>query len=92
MITERIIQFLSGISIAGFDLIPTAFGVPNFMESGFDALFSIFSAASSLTVWIPIPFVIAGIGFRLAVIVFGGAAKLARMVVSVMTGGGGSAA
>lgn len=92
MITVAIVEFFKTISLGMIGLVPASFGVPTFMSSGFDAIFSIFNSATSLSVWVPIPFALAGAAFRILVIVSGGAVKLARMLISIVTGGGGSAA
>jgi len=66
--------------------------VPAWFTGSMDAIGSLFSAASSMGVWIPVPLALT----VMAVIftsMFGGAMiKLARSILSLMSGGGGSSA
>jgi hypothetical protein len=66
--------------------------VPEWFTGSMAAIGSLFSAASSMGVWIPVPLALT----VMAVIftsMFGGAMiKLARSILSLMSGGGGSAA
>lgn len=92
MITEAIMRLVGGFTSAVLGLIPDSLGVPSWLDVGMGALMDVLSSAASLAVWIPLPLVVAGIGFRLLVILGTISVKSLRVVVSLFTGGGGSAA
>lgn len=92
MITEAVMSFLAGVAGFMVDLVPEALRVPPFMDATFQAMFGLIAAAVGLSTWVPIASVFAAIAWRLSLIMGLFGVKFVRMLVSLATGGGGSAA
>lgn len=92
MITEGFFGMLQNVYVGMLGVLPDSLTVPGYFSTSFDAVFSLLRAATTLSVWVPVPFALAVISFRLFVVIAGGAVKAGRLVLSLFTGGGGSAA
>lgn len=66
--------------------------VPGWFTGAGTAVAGLFSAAGSMGVWIPIPLALNVMGVLFAAMFGGALIKLARIVASFLTAGGGSAA
>lgn len=90
MITLAILRLLGWIFSALFALFPTI-PVPSWLSID-GPVGTVFQAAGSMGVWFPVQLVATVVGTLLVVWASGFVIKAARMVVSLFTGGGGSAA
>lgn len=90
MITQAVFSFFGALAGWVLDIIPDGLGVPGWLDDGVSALMAVFQSTVSLAVWIPIPIVVLGAGFRIAVILGSISVKSLRVVVSLFSGGGGS--
>ena len=91
MIFDGIIWLVSRLFTALLGSLPK-FDVPSWLLKPADPVVLIFSEASSMAVWINLP-----LALIVGTIVFtsmwiGGATRLARIILSVFTGGGGAGA
>ncbi len=90
-----IIQWCLAALAAVFDKVFTAMPplpVPAWFTGAGDAISGLFGDAVTMGVWIPIPLAL-NVALTLFAAMFGGAAiKLARIIASFLTAGGGSAA
>lgn len=90
MITTAILTF--GVFLLGLvlDALPMP-DVPGWLYSAQDPIQTVFSAVGSMGVWFPGGVVIAVIGAVFLARMSGLTIKIARMVLSLFTGGGGHA-
>lgn len=89
MITGLILRMLADVASALLNALPHI-GVPSWLSDN-GAIGQVFQAAGSMGVWFPVALastvLLAVVGIWLA----GFGVKVARMVISVFTGGGGGA-
>lgn len=91
MITDAILNFFGGVLHAILQALPVV-AVPDWLASGSSAVSTVFGFVGSMGVWFPGPLALSIIGALLAVWLVGFGIKIARIVISLFTFGGGSAA
>lgn len=91
MITEWVLGVGGWLLTALTSVIPSV-TVPTWLSGSDSAFSTVFAAAGSMGVWYPAPLVAAILAGLLALWLAGFVIKVARMVLSVFTGGGGSSA
>lgn len=90
MIAELVLRFGVFLVEKLLGVIPVI-PVPGWVTSPSGAVATVFQAAGSMGVWFPGPLAITVIGAVLVVKVAGLGIRLARMILSLLTGGGGNA-
>ena len=92
MITGAILSLLAFILHGVVSILPSLPGPPSWLTSSDSAVGTVFQYADSMSVWFPTSLVLTALttigGIWLAALLL----KIGRMVVSLFTGGGGSAA
>ena len=91
MITDAILSFFGGILHSIMQALPVV-EVPGWLSSGSSAVAGVFGLVGSMGVWFPGGLALSIIGTLLAVWLIGFGIKIARIVISLFTFGGGSAA
>ena len=91
MITDAILSFFGGILHTIMSALPVI-QVPGWLASGSGAVSTVFGFVGSMGVWFPGGLALSVIGALLAVWLVGFGIKIARIVISLFTFGGGSAA
>lgn len=91
MITAAILGLLVFVMVGVLSVIP-AIGVPDWLSSGDGAISTVFADAGLMSVWFPIQLASAVLLSVVVIWVAGFAVKGARIVISLLTGGGGGAA
>lgn len=91
MITGQILSFLAAIATAVVGVLPPI-PVPTWLSGSGSAFSTMFADAASMGVWFPFTLVSTVLAAYLGIKLLGFGIKVARMVLSVLTGGGGSAA
>ena len=89
MITDAILGFFATL-LDGFESLFTIPAPPGWVSNP-SAIGVVFEAIGSMGVWFPTATVILIIGTAFAVRLIGMGIKIARMAISLMTGGGGQA-
>lgn len=89
MITDAIMRFFATL-LDGFDSLFTIPAPPSWATNP-SAVGVVFQAIGSMGVWFPTATVVLIIGTAFAVRLIGMGIKIARMAISLMTGGGGHA-
>lgn len=90
-----IIEFLMTVAANVFDWLFSGlppYTPPDWLSGLSGAAAQVFSVASSMGVWFPATLVLTILGALLAVWLVSFGIKVARMAISLFTGGGGSAA
>lgn len=90
MITEKLLQFAVWLLDLVLGLVPLP-GPPDWATSSDGAIATIFQGVASMGVWFPTALVLTVFVSVLAIRVSGLGARISRMVLSLMTGGGGNA-
>jgi uncharacterized membrane protein len=91
MITGAILSMLVVILTGVFSILPTV-PVPSWVSSGSSSVTSVFQAAGLMSVWFPITLASTVLLAVLAIYGVGFTIKFGRIVISLLTGGGGGAA
>lgn len=91
MITGAILNMIDTIVGAVLGILPSV-PVPSFLSSAADAVGTVFDDANSMGVWFPTTLALSVLAVLIAVEGTAMTIKLARIVVSHLTGGGGGAA
>lgn len=91
MIVQWFMTAMQAVFDKVFSVMP-ALDPPAWFTGAGTALSGLFSAAASMGVWIPIPLALNVMGVLFASMFGGAIIKLARIVASFLTAGGGSAA
>lgn len=91
MITNAILTVFSDLLHGLLSVIP-AISVPSWLSGQSGPIATVFQDAGLMSVWFPVTLAVTVIGAVLAIWLAGFAVKIARMCVSLFTGGGGSAA
>lgn len=91
MITDYLLQFIGTVSHALLGVLPVV-AVPDWLTGLSGAVGNVLQIAGSMGVWFPGGLALTVITACLALWLTGFGIKLARMVLSLFTGGGGSAA
>jgi hypothetical protein len=91
VITDAILDLLGFVLHAVLSLIP-AVPTPSWLTSGDSSIDTVFQDAGLMSVWFPISLATTVLTAIVTIWLAGFAIKLGRMVVSLFTGGGGSAA
>jgi hypothetical protein len=90
MITDGLLNFVGSILHAVLSVIP-AVPVPGWLSGGSSAVGQVLGYVGSMGVWFPGPLALTVIGALLAVWLVGYGVHIARMVISLFSGGGGGA-
>lgn len=90
MISEALIRFFTGFVNFFVNLLPTS-NAPSWMTDASGYLSTVWSYGAGLGAWIPWPIVGTVVSAVLVCVALGFGIKLARIVASFMTFGGGSA-
>jgi hypothetical protein len=91
VITQVLLELVFGLIDAGLGLLPTS-GPPEWFATGSGYFAQVWGYGAGLGAWIPwdvVGLVLGSIGTCLAIAVV---VRVARILISVFTGGGGSAA
>lgn len=91
MVTSGLIFVFAGFVKWIVDGLPDT-GLPDWMTASTGAVGQVFAFADSMSVWFPTPLVFSIVGTLLAINLISFGIKIARMVLSLFTAGGGSAA
>jgi hypothetical protein len=91
VITGAILTLLSTILVAVLSLLPSI-PVPDWLSSSTSAVATVFQDAGLMSVWFPITLVATILTAVAGIYAAGFGLKLARIVISLFTGGGGGAA
>jgi hypothetical protein len=91
VITEALLRVGAGILHVLAGLFPPV-AVPSWLSGSDSAFTTVFTAADSMGVWFPATLLLAVLAGLLALWLVGFTIKIARMVLSLFTAGGGSAA
>jgi hypothetical protein len=89
MVTDAIISALTAVVHLILSALPTV-TVPGWMSDN-GAIGTVFQDAGSMGVWFPVPLAVTVVGAVLAAWAVGWGIKLARIIASYLTAGGGSA-
>ena len=90
MITEMIMRLLSGLWVGLLNAVPEV-PVPGWVMDGTGAIAEVFRGASSLGAWFPFPLVVPVLWTVTGCLVLGLSVRVGRIILSFMSGGGGSA-
>jgi len=91
MITEAIIDVMSRVMAWLIDLLP-AWDPPVWVQTAADTLADAIGYMGMYSGWVPMPAVMAGVTFLLACSALVLGIRVGRILLSLFTGGGGSAA
>lgn len=91
MISDAILTFFQGVLHTVLGALPVV-AVPDWLASGASAVATVFGFVGSMGVWFPGALALTVISALLAVWLVGFTIKIARIVISLFTFGGGSAA
>lgn len=91
MITEALMSVVTGLVSVLLGSLPVV-PVPGWLSDLSSGVSSIAAAGSGLGVWLPVPLIVAVITTVFGAWIIGFGIKLARIVASFLTLGGGSAA
>ncbi len=91
MISDAILTFFQGVLHAMLSALP-AVDVPGWLVSGASAVTTVFSFVASMGVWFPGSLALTVMTSLLGVWLIGFGIKVVRIVISLFTFGGGSAA
>lgn len=91
MIVEWFLGAIQAVAAGIFDLMPDI-AVPGWFTGAGNAIAGLFTAASSMGVWIPIPLALNVMAVLFMAMMGGALIKLGRIIASFLTAGGGSAA
>lgn len=91
MIVEWLLNIGAGLLHFMFQALPDI-TAPDWLTSNTGAFATVFAGAGSMGVWFPSPLLLSVLAGLLALWLVGFGIKLTRMVVSLFTAGGGSAA
>jgi hypothetical protein len=91
MVTEALMGVLGGLVHAVIGSLPTV-PVPDWLSAGSAGVSTIAGYGSGLGVWLPVSLIITVLGALIAAWLTGFVIKVARIVASFLTLGGGSAA
>lgn len=91
MIIQLIMGVLDAIVGGIFSIMPDV-AVPGWFTGSLDAIGGLFGAATTMGVWIPVPLALAVASILFMAMMGGAIIKLARVIASFVSGGGGSAA
>ena len=91
MIVEWFLGVVKAIAEGVFSVMPVI-PVPGWFTGAGTAIAGLFSAALSMGVWIPIPLALNVMAVLFMAMMGGALIKLARIIASFLTAGGGSAA
>ncbi len=91
MITEALLRLGGWLLHAVLSVLPVV-TVPSWLTGSDSAFSTVFSAAGSMGVWFPSTLVVTVLSFLLVAWLASFGVKVARMVLSLFTAGGGSAA
>ena len=92
MITGAILSLLGTVLHGVLSILPSVPSPPSWISSNTGALSTVLSGIGSMSVWFPLQLGITILLFVLSIHLVGFGIKVSRMVVSLFTGGGGSAA
>ncbi len=90
MIVNALLSLLKHILDFVLGLFPTI-SVPDWLSSSDGAMATVFADAGSMSVWFPVTLAVTIVGSVLLIWFTGWGIKIARMVLSLFTGGGGNA-
>jgi hypothetical protein len=88
MITDGLLNFVGSILHAVLSVLP-AVAVPDWLSGASSAVGQVLGYVGSMGVWFPGPLALSVIGALLAVWLTGYLINMARLVVSLLSGGGG---
>ena len=91
MIVGKLMSFLVTLATTALGTLPTV-PVPGWLTGNSSAFVQVFAFADSMSVWFPGSLVLTILAAYLSIRAVGLAIKVARIVASFLTGGGGSAA
>lgn len=92
MITQFFLDLINGVLGLFMGLIPDSLEAPGWLEGSASAVVGLFATAGSMGVWIPFDVAFAMAALLMNLYIGGGLVKGARIIISHLTGGGGSAA